>query len=92
MIHIADKHAPNQLFFTRTGRMTLVVRKKSNVSGTPYVKFIASYEQNFKNSSWDVGAKISSDGWNPATGVISIIYSQVNARWLRASGGKSYGS
>ncbi len=93
MFNVNDyKHAPNQLFFTRTGRMTLVVRKKSNVSGTPYVKFIASYEHNFKNFSWDVGAKISSDGWNPATGVISITYSHVNARWLRASGGKSYGS
>ena len=77
---------------THKGRMTIMVKLKSGVSGTPQNKIISSYEHNYKYAAINLGATISSVGFNSITGNVSVSYNRVNGRWLRASGGYIIGS
>ena len=69
------------------GRITIHVKKKSGVSGTPECKIIGSYEHNYKTFALYVTAEVESVGFD-LSGKLSVSYATVNKRWLRASGGK----
>lgn len=69
------------------GRITMHIKKKSGVTGTPECKIIASYEHNYKTVAIEANAKVENVGFS-ISGALSVTYVRLNKNWLRASGGK----
>lgn len=85
--NVQDGTIPNVCIPAESGRITVYVKKKSSVTGSPENKMLCTYQHNYKTNSLQTGAQISFVDF-ALSGQLTVSYSHVNGSWNRASGGK----